>query len=318
MTGGKITFIPTDVPVTTITYYTRNISVSRSNTTIRNLECYIVGELEDAAYPSYSGQVSVSLSHNVLIEDCVFTARKYYRLCGSYGISANMSNALTYRRCTQSNFFLPNGKHSMTGAQYWGIMGSNYCKNMTYDSCKLTRFDAHCGLYNGKIINSEIVCTSIIGGGTMRIEDTTIYELRTLISTRADYGCTWTGDVILKNVKVMNDTPQVSIISSHWVNHYFGYKTCIPNITIDNITFETPCAVELMRYYPSVAKNSLFDHPYAHLDTFPDGTKNENPMTPPQFVKVLNNKQSYEFTAPDLPIFENTEFVGITKKSFTP
>ena len=317
ITGGRFTFIACDVPVTTITYYTRNIAVSRSHTTIRGLEIYITNELADAAYPSYSGTLYVGYAHDTLIEDCVFTARKYYRLCGTYGIGAGLSNSITYRRCTQSNFFLPDGRHSMSGSEYWGLMGSNYCKNMTYDTCKLTRFDAHCGLYNGKIINSEIVRMSIIGGGNMHIENTVIYEPGNIICTRADYGCTWTGHILLKDVTIMNDAPCVSLISSHWVNHYFGYKTCIPDITIDNLKLKNPCTVELMKFYSSPNKNSLFYHPHAHLEVFPDGTKNENPMTPPSKIEVLNNHEGYSFEAPDLALFENTEFIGMKKVEFT-
>ena len=54
----------------------------------------------------------------------------------------------------------------MDGDVYWGIAGSSYCKNMTYDGCMLSRFDAHAGIYNGKIINSTINAVEIIGGGT--------------------------------------------------------------------------------------------------------------------------------------------------------
>ena len=41
--------------------------------------------------------------------------------------------------------------------------------------------------------------------------------------------------------------------------------------------------------------------------------KNENPIVPPKFMRIINNKSGYEFYLEKLPFFENTEKVGITE-----
>ena len=112
---------------------------------------------------------------------------------GSYDIGGTCANNIYYKNCRQSNFFYPNGMPSLNEVT-WGIMGSNYCKNITYDGCLLTRFDAHAGIYNGKVINSEIIYLRLTGGGKFTIKDSTIWG-NEIISLRADYGCTWRGDV---------------------------------------------------------------------------------------------------------------------------
>ena len=39
---------------------------------------------------------------------------------------------------------------SVMGGEYWGWGGVNHTKNLVYDGCELTRYDAHAGLVNGK------------------------------------------------------------------------------------------------------------------------------------------------------------------------
>ena len=39
---------------------------------------------------------------------------------------------------------------------YWGLMGSNFCKELHLDGCVISRFDAHCGVTNGSIKNCSL------------------------------------------------------------------------------------------------------------------------------------------------------------------
>ena len=33
-------------------------------------------------------------------------------------------------------------------SRYWGLMGTNFCKDMVLKDRKISRFDAHCGVHN--------------------------------------------------------------------------------------------------------------------------------------------------------------------------
>ena len=72
-----------------------------------------------------------------------------------------------------------NGRLYDENTKYWGIMGSNYCKNITLDGCKLSRFDAHQGVLNATVRNSVLGHHGIklIGSGTALIENTIVLYL---------------------------------------------------------------------------------------------------------------------------------------------
>jgi hypothetical protein len=118
-------------------------------------------------------------------------------------------------------------------------MGTNYCKNITYDGCTLSRLDAHAGVVNASIINgSNVIHVNLIGGGTALIKDSTIHN-GTMITLRSDYGSTWNGDVQIINSTQVTTSATPSIISGSWVNHNFGYITYLPHtVVIDGYKLE--------------------------------------------------------------------------------
>src|SRR6188768_3216379 len=79
-------------------------------------------------------------------------------------------------------------------------MGSNFCKNLLYDSCTFSRFDAHKGVANATIRNSTLGHMGInaIGSGILTVENTTVRG-KSFISLRADYGSTWQGELLIRN-----------------------------------------------------------------------------------------------------------------------
>ena len=110
-------------------YYSRGITVMRSNTTVEGITYKIVGEGEHG--DPYAAFLDVNRAANVVIQNSSFQAHKYYMHegrgggvvgMGTYAISAHDSNKVTWRRCTQSNFFTSDGK-IMRGV--WDIMGSS-------------------------------------------------------------------------------------------------------------------------------------------------------------------------------------------------
>ena len=138
--------------------------------------------------------------------------------------------------CSQTNDINDTG--------YWGILGSNYCKNLVYDNCILSRFDAHMGVANATIRNSTLGHQGInaIGSGTFTVENCTIYG-RNLINLRSDYGSTWQGEFLIRNcifIPANGKTTSVSLIGgSYSGQHDFGYTCYMPErITIENLQID--------------------------------------------------------------------------------
>ena len=200
------------------------------------------------------------------------------------------------------------------GWKCWGIMSSNYCKNLTYDNCILTRFDAHCGTYNATIKDSTVAVIAMIGGGKLEIINSTVYDTFTsVIVLRDDYGSTFAGDVIMKDVtfKVTQPTKTiqnatVNLIEATYTNHYFGYTTYLPqNIIIDNFVVEGPSPVENITILTmNLRPDGNFADAYLH-----PGLENKNPMMITKTITVKNNKAGYEYIHPKIghTAFNQTE-----------
>ena len=128
---------------------------------------------------------------------------------------------------------------------YWGLFASNYSKNISFDQCVFSRFDAHMGVYNATIRNSTMGYMGInaIGSGKFLIENSTIRG-RSLVNLRQDYGSTWEGDFFIKNcvfVPSKRKSGAVSVFSgANSGIHDFGYTCYMPkNITIDQLHIDT-------------------------------------------------------------------------------
>jgi hypothetical protein len=230
-------------------YYNRGICITRPNVTIKNLAHYVTGE-GDGGYP-YGGFFAVQ-SYNFTAENCILTAHKLYKEnrpggggtdMGTYDISSRGAVCVTFKNCTQSN--------NITDEKYWGIMNGNFGKIIEYNGCTLSRFDAHTGIWNARIVNTTLGHSfTMIGGGDLYVENTTKMDdatALTFLSLRGDYGCLWQGDVTIKNCSMRttnkNGAKSVTLIQgewkSDWKNWDFGYELYMPqNIVIDNFTCE--------------------------------------------------------------------------------
>ena len=113
---------------------------------------------------------------------------------GSYDFVIDFSYDITFDGVTQ---------YSETGIgdeKYYGIMASNGCKNLYFNNCAINRFDAHMGVWNATIKNTEIGHTlNIIGGGEFYAENLTRTYGKAFISLRKDYGASYNGNITLKN-----------------------------------------------------------------------------------------------------------------------
>ena len=288
-------------------YYCRSICIRRSNTVVDGITYKITGEGEHG--DPYAAFLDVQNANNVLIQNSTFQAHKYY-MCvgrgggdpvgmGTYAISAHDSNKVTWKNCTQSNFYVEGTKNRTYG--FWDIMGSSGCKNLTYENSLLSRMDAHAGIYNVRLTNSALWTIALTGGGDLEVENCEVH-CNTLIEMRSDYGSSWKGKIHVKNLELVNNG-EVSIFRCGWVNHDFGYPTyCPEEIIIDGLTLKNPCDINIFpKAYVERIANALLDEI--------DGKPNVNKTTPPKRIIIRNNKAGYKYILPDTDFFKNTELI---------
>ena len=154
---------------------------------------------------------------------------------GSYEIQAEYSANVTWRHCRQSNFFEPDGS-----IQSRGYMNTDYCRNLRFEDMLSCSFDAHRNLYNATLVDVVAEHLNFIGGGTVRIENVTVYTDGNAagIVLRQDYGATWCGDVIINGMTLRSsyESDRISLIKAIYNNHNFGYTCYLPRkLEINNV-----------------------------------------------------------------------------------
>jgi hypothetical protein len=242
VTGGRFTTIANSAE-SKYTYYSRGIAIRRSNVVIDGLEHRINGEGDHGA--PYGGFINVGDCSYVTVRNTILTGHKMYPTIGSAGVSVSMGTYdISINRALNVSFVNCSQTNDINDSRYWGILGSNYCKNLVYDKCSFSRFDAHMGVANATIRNSTLGHQGInaIGSGTFTVENSTIYG-RSLINLRSDYGSTWQGEFIIRNcvfVPADGRTTGASLISgSYSGQHDFGYTCYMPQrITIENLKID--------------------------------------------------------------------------------
>ena len=177
ISGGEVKTIANQGP-NEYCYYGRGIDVMRSNVTFDGLKHSLVNELDHRS--PYTGFTVTKYANNVYYKNMEFqhhenrytdkSSTGQTVLLGTYEIGASYSNNVHWINCIQTNFFEPDG--SIT---FRGLMGTNYCKNLNFDGCFLSSFDAHCGTYNATLKNSTCEHINFIGEGTITLENMTIY-----------------------------------------------------------------------------------------------------------------------------------------------
>ncbi len=232
--GGRFTTIANNAS-SEYNYYARGIVVRRSNTVIDGLYHDITNE--DKTGAPYSAFVSLSCCADVTVKNCTFTGHKKYTTTGSAGTSVTMGTYdIGAATAVNAKFINCKQTNDITDSDYWGIAGTNYCKNLVFDGCALSRFDAHQGVLNATVINSVLGHHGIklIGSGTALIENTTVLA-EDFVDLRSDYGSTWNGDLIIRNCKFYPTTVSMHIIKAeNSEDHDFGYTCHLPQrIEID-------------------------------------------------------------------------------------
>lgn len=221
-------------------YHNRGISVERSNVTIVDLTHYVTGEGEHGA--PYGGFIVASEVANFTMENCVMTPHFIYWTAsqipgktvamGSYDINIGSVIGARFLSVSQTVNIKDN--------RYWGIFTSNFCKDVYFENCILSRFDAHQGVTNVTLKSCTFghQCINLIGHGEALIENCRIYGQR-ISDFRFDYGSIWDGNVTVRNC-VLTPTAEWQKISLFTAvnsgDHDFGYECSLPkHITIDGL-----------------------------------------------------------------------------------
>ncbi len=221
-------------------YWARNIEISRSNTEVDGLTHYVVGET--AVGHPYSGFLSVGNCANVTLRNCFATGHKIYSTIGAAETPVSMGS-YDYTANSVVNFTMINCRmNHITDRTRWGVIGTNFCKNIVLEDCQLSRMDTHQGVSGVYAIRR---CTlghaglNAIGRGLLTVEDSTLHG-SSFISLRGDYGSTWEGDVMIRNCRWIPNcgqptTPQL-ISARNDGKHDFGYPCFMPRkVTIEGL-----------------------------------------------------------------------------------
>jgi len=237
--GGHFTTIANQTNLAS--YYSRGISISRSNVVIDGVYHAITDEPEFHA--PYGGFISISNCAGVMVQNCKLSGHKTAYTTsrggdkpwstGTYDVTVTRAVNVTFKNCKQINDI-----HDRTR---WGIFGSNYSKNITLDNTEFSRFDAHMGVTNATIKNSTLghAGINLIGFGVCLVENTKVCA-GSFINLRADYGSTFDGEVVIRNCEFLPRNGEradaVLFNGSYSGQHDFGYTCYMPRkITIDGL-----------------------------------------------------------------------------------
>jgi hypothetical protein len=246
-------------------YWARNIVINRSNTTVQGLTHHVIGET-DVGQP-YSGFLTASGCANVTFRDCFVTGHKTFSTIGSagkpvtmgtYDVSANEVVNFTMIGCRMDN---------ICDTTRWGVIGTNFCKNILLENCTLSRMDTHQGVSGTYTIRG---CTlghmglNAIGRGTLTVENSTLNG-RGFINLRGDYGSTWEGTIAIRNSRWIpgcgTAVQPYLLNASNDGQHDFGYPCYMPReITIDGLVVDD--------------RNHPKDYQGLYLFADPDGSAN--------------------------------------------
>ncbi len=275
VTGGVFTTLANSAP-SEYNYYARGILVKRSNTIVDGIYHDIKNEGETGA--PYSAFINISSCTDVTVKESTFTGHKKYSTVGSggssvpmgtYDIGASTAINVKFINCKQTN--------DITDIDYWGIAGTNYCKNLEYDGCAFSRYDAHQGVLNATVKNSVLGHHGIklIGSGTALIENTTVLSYD-FIELRSDYGSTWNGELIIKNCKFYPTELSSHVIKAeNSEDHDFGYTCYLPEkIVIDGL------------YVNRIGKSYLFNK--VNKNHTSEDYNAEYPVVTPEEITVDN------------------------------
>jgi hypothetical protein len=152
---------------------------------------------------------------------------------GSYGYGA--SNVVNFK-------MLNCRMNDIHDRSRWGVVATNFMKNILIEDCVLSRMDVHQGISGDYIIRRTTLGhagLNAIGGGHLLIEDSTLHGGH-LVSFREDYGSVWDGVVSIRNSRwIPPSSAPVMFGMNNDGTHDFGYPCSMPReIRIDGLLID--------------------------------------------------------------------------------
>ncbi|MEI7947589.1 MAG: hypothetical protein WCJ02_12890, partial [bacterium] len=253
-------------------YHARGIKVRRSNVLIEGLEHRVTGEGEQGQ--PYGGFIVVTSCANVMIKDTVLCGHKTYYTIGSAGKKVSMgSYDISIGRAVNVSLVNVTQTNSIMDRTRWGVIGTNFCKNLSYEGCALSRFDAHQGVTHATIRNSTIGYMGVLltGFGEFLIENSTV-QSNHFIGLRSDYGSTWTGNITIRNCRFVSGQGGVILDGSNDGQHDFGYTCSMPGrLIVDGLKIEDEIASKkgpkvFANFNPRLT-SAAFEQPFPYVIT---------------------------------------------------
>ena len=279
LTGGTFTTIANQAEAK-YNYHYRNIHITRSNVEVSSITHLVSGEGEQGA--PYNGFIRLSDCARVHIHDCLFTGHRIYHTIGSAGLPVPMGSydirldrtaEIRISRCKQTT--------DIHDSRYWGLIATNFCRDLCFEDCCFSRFDAHMGVTNCTLSRCRLgwQCLNAIGNGTFLIEDTEAHG-NAFVNLREDYGCTWRGEIIIRGCTWVPRSEKRAIFSgNNDGTHDFGYDCYMPDVVIDGLTVAEAAGDAAPLY--------VFND---YLGKAADGGEQAHKPIPPQRVSVRNVK----------------------------
>ena len=223
-------------------YHARNFQIERSNVRVEGLTHLVSGEGDHGA--PYNGFLNVDRAAEVLVEGCVLTGHKTYVTIGSAGVPVSMgSYDLTAGRSARLRVLHCRQTNDIDDSTWWGLFASNFCKEIYFEDCVFSRFDAHMGVKDITLKDCTFGYMGVqaVGFGTMTLERCEIHR-HCMILLRPDYGSFWEGEVAIRHCRLVPPagSRSVSLISgSNDGTHDFGYPCCLPSsVTVDGLEID--------------------------------------------------------------------------------
>ncbi len=221
-------------------YWARNIVIRRSNTEVEGLTHYVVGETS-TGHP-YRGFISAVKCADITLRDCFVSGHKIYSTIGSAGKPVRMGSYDIHANNVVNFSMFGCRMNHICDRTRWGVIASNFCKNILLEDCTLSRMDTHMGVsgtYAIRRCRLGHMGLNAIGRGMLTVEDSELYG-DALVSFRGDYGSTWEGDLVIRNCRwtpACGDRTWPHMISvRNDGTHDFGYPCSMPRtVTVDGL-----------------------------------------------------------------------------------
>ncbi len=244
----------------TVSNVRKGIRVQRSSVVIDNVNHDMSSYIESS---QSSGFFVVENANRVSLQNMTVVPRLASSGVGTYELQMN----------TCTNLELVNVKSKDINDNFWGVVGSNYLKNVTILNSYLNRFDCHKFLFGDTVIKDTTIGTkglTLEGGGSLTLENLKSKSLNVL-ELRSDVGASWDGNITCRNIEhtPTNDLSSARLFYiSHAGNHNFGYECAFGKdfVFVDGYKLNTKQA---NKRYP------ILDISYTNVTT-PDNPTTDN------------------------------------------